>query len=142
MNRTTSTLAIFVFLSAVAVAQTPTGEILGTIHDSAGLVVPGAQIIVTNNSTGQTVSARSNATGDYLALSLTPGTYTVTVEKEGFKKFVRQGVTVSSFENVRVDGSLDVGAVNQSVIVAGEAPLVDTRAATVGTLVGDQRIVD
>ncbi|MGH8246190.1 MAG: TonB-dependent receptor domain-containing protein, partial [Gammaproteobacteria bacterium] len=61
---------------------------------------------------------------------------------EGFKKFVRPGVSVTSFQNVRVDVTLEVGAITQSVVVAGEAPLVDTRNATVGNLVDDKRIVD
>ena len=130
MIRTGLPLAMFLAMGASAFAQTPTGQILGTIHDSSGLVVPGAQIVVTNEATGQRVAARSSVSGDYLALSLVPGAYTVTVEKDGFKKFVHQGVTVSSFENVRVDVPLEVGAVNQSVF------------ATVGTLIGDKRLVD
>src|SRR5436309_1734992 len=90
------------FISFVTLfAQTPTGEILGAVRDSAGLVVPGAKIVVTHDATGRRIEMRSNDTGDYLALSLVPGAYTLTVEKEGFKKFVRQGISVSSFENVR-----------------------------------------
>src|ERR1043166_3627273 len=106
MNRPSLSFALFFVLSAAVSAQTPTGEILGAVRDSAGLVVPGAKIVVTHDATGRRVEARSNDTGDYLALSLVPGAYTLTVEKEGFKKFVRQGVAVSSFENVRVDATL------------------------------------
>src|SRR5438093_8870714 len=90
MIRTGLPLAMFLAMGASAFAQTPTGQILGTIHDSSGLVVPGAQIVVTNEATGQRVAARSSVSGDYLALSLVPGAYTVTVEKDGFKKFVHQ----------------------------------------------------
>jgi hypothetical protein len=129
-------------LAVTAAAQTPTGQILGTVRDASGLVVAGAQIVVVNEGTGQRIEARTNDTGDYFVRALPPARYAVSVEKEGFKKFVQQGVSVTSFSNVRIDASLEVGAVAQSVIVAGEAPLVDTRTATVGTLVDDKRIVD
>lgn len=133
---------LLLFACVLSFAQTPTGEILGTVRDVSGLVIPDAQIVITNDLAGQRVEVRSNATGDYLAPALVPGPYTIAVEKEGFKKAVRQGVAVSSFQNVRLDVTLEVGAVTQSVIVAGEAPLVDTRSSTVGTLVDDKRIVD
>ena len=60
--------------------------------------------------------------------------------KEGFKRYIRAGVPVSSFENVRVDPLMEIGAVTQTVNVSGEAPLVDTRSATSGTLIDDKRI--
>src|SRR5262245_58269361 len=100
MDRPGLSFALFFFLCAAVFAQTPTGEILGAVRDSAGLVVPGAKIVVTHDATGRRVETRSNGAGDYLALSLAPGAYTLTVEKEGFKQFVRQGIAVSSFENV------------------------------------------
>ncbi len=123
-------------------AQTPTGQILGTVRDASGLPAPGAVVVVSNQGTGQRMEVRSNEAGDYLVPALVPGHYAITVEKEGFKKFVRQGVSVTSFQNVRVDAVLEVGAVTQTVVVTGEAPLVDTRSSTVGTLVDDKRIVD
>lgn len=135
--------ALFLLVSgACLLAQTPTGQILGTVRDAGGLIVPDAAIVVTNEATGQRSQAITNETGDYLVPSLPSGQYSITAEKEGFKKFVRQGVTVTAFQNVRVDAALEVGAVSQSVVVAGEAPLVDTRTSTVGNLVDDKRIVD
>jgi len=127
---------------SIASAQTPTGQILGTVRDATGLVTQGTVVVILNDQTGQRFETRSNETGDYLIGALVSGQYTITVEREGFKKFVRQGVSVTSFQNVRVDAALEVGAVTQSVIVVGEAPLVDTRNSTVGNLVDDKRIVD
>jgi outer membrane receptor protein involved in Fe transport len=135
-------ISVLATLTAFALAQTPTGQILGTVKDASGLATPDAIIVVTNEGTGQRAEARSNEVGDYIVRALVPGQYGMTVEKEGFKKFVRAGVGVTSFANVRVDVALEVGAVTQTVVVAGEAPLVDTRTATVGTLIDDKRIVD
>lgn len=134
-------LALSLF-AALCPAQSPTGQILGTVSDPSGLAVTGASVVIHSDATGQGAALRTNATGDYIAAALNPGTYTLTIEREGFKKFVRSGVSVTSFQNVRVDAVLEVGAVSQSVVVEGEAPLVDTRNSTVGTLVDDKRIVD
>jgi hypothetical protein len=129
-------------LAASVAAQTPTGTILGTVKDPSGLGIPGATVTAFTEGTGQRLTASSNETGDYFVRAVLPGTYSISVEKDGFKKFVQSGVSVTSFSNVRVDAQLEVGAVTQSVLVEGEATLVDTRTSTVGTLVDDRRIVD
>jgi hypothetical protein len=136
------TVVLLLAAAAAILAQTPTGQILGVVKDPSGLAVPDAHVLVTNEANGQRIEARSNASGDYLVPSVLSGVYSVSAEKEGFKKAVRQGISVTSFQNVRVDVTLEVGAVTQSVVVTGDAPLVDTRTATVGTLVDDKRIVD
>lgn len=134
---------LLLFSAALALsAQTPTGQILGNIKYPTGLSVPDAQVVVLNEATGQRIEARSNAAGDYIVPAVNSGEYSVSAEKEGFKKSVRKVISVSSFQNVRVDVTLEVGSVTQSVVVSGDAPLVDTRTATVGTLVDDKRIVD
>jgi hypothetical protein len=133
---------LLVALASAVFSQTPTGAILGTVRDASGLAVPGAAVEISNEETGQRLEARANQTGDYLAPALVPGRYSIAVSKEGFKKFVHQGVTVTALQNVRVDATLELGAVTQSVVVTGEASLVDTRNATVSNLVDDKRIVD
>ncbi len=128
-------------LAASAPAQAPTGQIFGSVRDPGGLAVPAIRVAVLNELTGQRSEAVTNQEGDYIAAALPPGRYTITAEKEGFKTFVRQGVTVTAFQNVRVDASLEVGAVTQNVVVSGDAPLVDTRTSTLGALVDERRIV-
>jgi hypothetical protein len=130
-------------LSALSLcAQTPTGQIFGTAHDPSALAAPSVRVHALNELTGQQYEATTSETGDYAVRALPSGRFTITAEKDGFKKFVRQGVSVTALQNVRVDIALEVGAVNQSVVVQGEAPLVDTRTATVGTLIDDKRILD
>src|SRR5207248_11107919 len=91
---------------------------------------------------GRMLTASTNSTGDFLVRSLAPGQYTVSAATAGFKTAVHRGVTVVALENARVDLVLEVGVTTQSVDVSAEAPLVDTRSGTVGTLIDDKRIVD
>src|SRR5215472_13884332 len=122
------------------VAQTPVGQILGTVQDPGGLALPGAAIVVTNLQTGQKLEVKSNETGDYLVRELPPGTYSVVGSLSGFKQIIRTPITLAAFQNVRIDLPLEVGATNEQVVVTSEAPQVDTRSNTLGTLV-DQRLL-
>ncbi|MCE5310995.1 MAG: TonB-dependent receptor [Acidobacteriales bacterium] len=123
-------------------AQVPVGQIFGVVRDPSGLVIPNATVTVEEVTTGQKFRVATNATGDFLVRSLPPGAYSVSGEAQGFKKAVRQGIAVSALQNVRVDLNMEVGTAAQSVVVTGDAPLVDTRSGTVGTLVDDKRIID
>lgn len=125
-----------------AAAQSPTGQILGVVLDSSGLPMPGVPIVVAGELTGLLYQAKTNEMGNYLVRGLPSGRFTISAEKEGFKKAVHQGVSVTALQDVRVDFALEVGAVAQSVVVTGEVAEVDTRTSTVGTLVDGQRIVD
>ncbi|HWB86281.1 MAG TPA: TonB-dependent receptor [Bryobacteraceae bacterium] len=132
-----------VLCAATLFAQIPTtGQILGVARDSTGLAMPGVQVHILNTQTGQQFSAATSDAGDYEVRGLPSGLYTVTGEKEGFKKVVRQQVTVTEMQNVRVDLRFEVGTVSQTVEVSGEPPLVDTHSATLGTLVDGKRITD
>jgi hypothetical protein len=128
--------------AAVLPAQIPVGQLFGVVRDSAGLMVPNATITVEEQGTGQRFTASTNATGDFLVRSLAPGQYTVTAELQGFKKAVHRDVAVAALQNVRVDFAMELGQTSVSVDVTAETPLVDTRSATLGTMVDDKRIVD
>src|ERR1051325_336716 len=66
-----------------ALAQSPTGQISGTIQDSSGATIPEANVTLTNQDTGSTRTIASNSSGDFVFTALRPGTYTVRVEKSG-----------------------------------------------------------
>src|SRR5512134_1431424 len=84
--------AIIALVSSPVIAQEFRGAISGKITESSGAAVPGAKISVTNLATNAVVNATSNEAGDYAALYLTPGTYTVAVEAKDFKKTIRENV--------------------------------------------------
>jgi len=122
-------LAICVCLlvcSTSGFGQTDRGTITGTVADSTNAVIPGASITATNTQTTAKYETVSTETGNYTLTQLPVGTYEVTVELPGFKKYVRQGVTVLSATIVRIDVALEVGTASEEVTVNADAPLLRT----------------
>jgi len=111
--------------------QAVNGTLLGTLTDSSGAVVPGAQVTITETGTGIPHSTQSNASGNYVFPNLPPGTYTVVAEARGFKKQSRPDVRVDVNSAVRVDMEMQPGAVSETVEVTGSVPLLKTDRADV-----------
>ena len=108
-------LTTFLFLTAATLfAQSNQGTITGTVSDPAGAVVPTAQIEIKNADTGVVYRGGTSATGNYV-LSVPAGTYEVTVNAAGFKKFVQQNVTVVTATDTRKDVKLELGAASEVV---------------------------
>ena len=116
--------------------------IYGVVKDTTGALVPGASISITHTETGAVRQATSNERGDYIAAQLPIGGYTVTAERQGFKKFVQTGITVQVDENRMVPVVLQVGDVAESVTVEAQAVQVDTRTGTLKEVVDSKRIVE
>lgn len=121
-------------------AQFDTGTILGTVTDSSGAVVPSAKVRVENQGTAAAVTLDTDSLGNYLAASLPIGTYRVSASAAGFKREVREDVALRVSERLRIDLALKPGAVDESVVVSGEAPLVETASTTLGGVVNTQQI--
>ena len=118
------------------------GEITGKIADSSGAAAPDAIVSATNLSTNAVRRTVSTLTGDYGFPSLAPGTYTVRVEKAGFKVDETRNVEVSVQQSVRLDFTLTVGQVSESISVEASAAQLQTENATVGTVIENKRIVE
>jgi len=114
-------LLLAVVLSTPAFAQSFLGTIRGTISDPQGQVVPGAAVLITDESTGVPRSVETDAQGRYEAPNIRPGTYRVEVITQNFKKFERTGVLVRASGTALVDVRLDLGNLNETVTVAGDA---------------------
>src|SRR3990172_4233000 len=123
-------------------AQLPTATILGVVKDSTGAVVPGATLTERNVETGRTRSAVTEADGSYRFSALPVGHYEITVESSGFKAEVRRGLTLTVTQEAVVNFTLEVGAVQETVEVTAEAPLVNTTSGSLGGLVDEQRMAD
>ncbi len=119
-----------------------TGSISGYVKDQTGAAVPGADVKATLVSQNLTTTTTSNAEGFYQFTAVQPGLYTVTVEKTGFERLTHTNVTVTVSQPVRLDLSLALGQVTQSVEVSAAPPLVNTTSATTSGLIEDRRIVD
>ncbi|MBI4483405.1 MAG: TonB-dependent receptor [Acidobacteria bacterium] len=129
-------------LSSNLFAQLTTGTISGTVTDTTGGVIPGAQITVKNTDTGVARSLVTDAGGRYEAPSLPLGNYEVTAELSGFQTTIRRGIGLTVGRHAVVDLVLQVGEITQAVTVTGEAALVETTTATVSNLVDEKRVGD
>jgi hypothetical protein len=118
------------------------GEIGGLVTDSSGSILVNAKLTVINPQTGLTRSTASNTVGNYNFPSLPPGLYDVRAEMPGFQNEVRSAVELQVQQTARIDFSLAVGSINQTVEVQGGAPLVNSENATVGTVIEQKRIED
>ena len=131
------------FLGAACLfSQNPYGRIEGRVQDKSGAAVPGAAIRVVNAETKLTTETVSNDTGFYVAGNLPPGVYQVTAEAKGFKRSERTGLEVRLGDMLRIDITLEVGDVVESVSVVAETPLLETAGASLGQVVDQRRIVD
>jgi Carboxypeptidase regulatory-like domain len=123
-------------------AQTDRGTITGTVTDATGAVVAGAKVTATNTATGVEVGTTTSQAGVYTIPQITVGVYRISVEQAGFKRFVQDGITVPLGQTVRVDVSLQIGEVSQTVEVVAEAPLLKPDTSELGTTIGNQQILD
>ena len=128
--------------AALLLSQDPYGRITGRIVDSAGAVVPGASIRVTNTESNVAVAAASDSQGNYEARNLIPGNYKIVVEMQGFKRYQRGPIEVRVGDVLTVDIAMELGAVSDSVTVTGEAPLLESASASVGQVVDRRRLLD
>src|SRR5438309_5102366 len=127
--------------SLPSLAQTM-GEVTGRVTDPSGAAVPSADVVVTNSSTNVSRKAVSNDTGDYTFPSLPPGVYKVRIEHQGFKATETSDVQVQVQQTVRMDFTMQVGQLTQSVLVEASAAQLQAENATVGTVIDNKRIVE
>jgi Carboxypeptidase regulatory-like domain/TonB dependent receptor-like, beta-barrel len=125
-------VSICVLMCALsALAQTDRGTITGTVADATNAVIPGANVTAINSQTTAKYETVSTETGNYTLTQMPVGVYNLTIELPGFKKYVRQGVTVLSSTIVRVDVALEVGGSTEEVTVSADAPLLRTETGDV-----------
>lgn len=144
LNMTTffRTLLLVVAASFTLYAQDARGTLVGRVIDPTGASIPEAEVRAINNSTKVVAAARANASGNYALPYLIPGTYTVQIEMQGFKKFVRENVQIRVNDMVALDITLAIGDVAESVNVTAETPLLSTAEASLGQVVDERRIND
>ena len=127
--------------AGLASAQT-FGQITGRVLDASGGVLPGASITVTNPQTGVAATEEANTAGVYVFPNLLPGTYNVKVELQGFQSAVRNSVELQTQQTVRLDFSLAIGTIEETVEIVGSSPMINTEDAAIGTVIDNRRIVD
>jgi len=133
-------LCLLVFCGEKVDAQQATALLTGTIKDSTGAVVPGAKVTLKNSDTNIARNVTSDKDGDFLFTLIPIGKYEVDVEKSGFSKYVRNGITLEINQNARLDVVLEIGAATQVIEVTGNVTQVDTVSDTIGTTVAGETI--
>jgi len=143
LRRISSFLGLGLLLASTASAQLATQTALvGTVIDSAGLVLPGASVVAVNVGTKDTYETTTNAEGYYNIQFVRTGKYDVTVTVAGFQTFKATGVDVANNQVVRTNAILQVGGINESVNVEAKAQVLNTDSATVSETIGERAIVD
>jgi hypothetical protein len=144
IRRASLTLVVAVLLmfltSLPAHAQVDSGAILGTVTDTSGAEVRGAQVTVTNEGTSAALSGTTGNDGAYKFTPLPIGQYTVTVTFQGFSTVTQKHVTVQVGGEVVVNISLKPGAVNETIEVASTTPVLETQDASVGQVVDSRNV--
>ncbi len=107
------------------------GAIAGTVTDASGAVLPGATVTLTSaqGTVGGNQEALTDERGGYQFLRLVPGTYSVRAVLQGFRPFTQAGIIVNSDQTSRADARLEIGSMEEGIVVSGEAPLLDTSSA-------------
>jgi len=133
-------LVLALALPLAARAQ-ETASITGTVHDSSGAIVAGAEVKVTNDAIGVTRTTVTNTDGDYLAGALPAGHYDLTVTAKGFKSFSAKGIVVDVAQKARVDVTLSIGSVSENIVVEGTSVAqVETQSSDLSGVVTGKEI--
>ena len=136
-------LGFFVLLASMSIianAQFRAG-IQGTVTDNAGAIVAGATVTLTNKDTNQTQQTTTSDDGFYRFSGLAPGSYTVTVERESFKKQVVENVAVSAEAIEGVDIALQTGGITETVTVTAESAPLETEDANIRKTITTQEVL-
>lgn len=144
MNRTRAVLAVLLLLTCGAslILGQSTARVTGTVQDKTGAVVAGAKVILTNEATNISVTTVTTSTGTYVFDGIVPGTYTVSVQAEGFATFTSKGNVLTIAQPMVVNAVVQVGEASEKVTVTAGAELVQTEnSGDLGALV-DQRALE
>jgi len=121
-------------------AQVTTATLVGQLRDTSGAVIPGATVAATHEGTGVARAAVTDSNGEFVLSALPAGIYTVKIELTGFKTLENKGMPLGAGQTVRQAFSLEVGALEETVTVAGQSPLTETSASLQADRLGTQEV--
>src|ERR1039457_7331662 len=129
-------------LGGIAYAQEVRATIGGRVMDAQGALVPNSAVVVINDDNNVRQETKTNSQGVWAAGFLLPGHYHFTIGAAGFKTQDRKGITLSAGDVKQVDTTLEIGSSSQTIDVTADAPLIDTTAATSGTVISHEEIAE
>lgn len=137
-----TTLQAVLFCVVTVSAQSPQANVTGLITDAQGAAVAGAVVSARSLATSQVATSTTNDSGIYGLRALPIGRYSFTVEKPGFKKAQREGITLTTGQSLELAFTLDIGAVTESISVSAAASAIETRTSDVSQLIEAKTIED
>jgi hypothetical protein len=129
-------------MSLPLMAQSSYGSVVGTVVDNSQASVAGADVVLVNTGTSERRTMQTDASGNYQFVNLVPGTYRVDIERQGFKHLTRDSIQVEVQSISRIDATLQVGDVGQTVEVTEQTPLLQTENASVGQVVQGREVTE
>lgn len=123
-------------------SQVVSGTIVGTVRDPSGATIPGTAVTLRNLDTNQTRESSTNEVGAFTFATLTPGRYRVSTAHTGFKSAVTSDIELQIDQTARVDLTLEVGQVNEEVVVSATAAALQTDTATMGQVIAEKPVSD
>ncbi|PYS25852.1 MAG: hypothetical protein DMG11_22005 [Acidobacteria bacterium] len=139
---TTAVLAIVFACAAIWAQAVSTAQIVGTVKDQTGAVLPGAEVAATQTDTGAKRTALTDEAGYYSLPNLPVGPYRVEVTLPGFRAYVQTGIILQVNSNPVINAILAVGQVSEQIEVQADAALVETRSTGVGQVMDNQRVLE
>ncbi len=143
LSRPSRLLSTWIFILAATVfsfGQATTADILGTVEDAGGRVVPGATVTATNAGTNQSRTATTNDSGNFAITNLQPGRYTVTVEAATFSKAVVKDIELNVGANRTVQIELKAGQISEVVEITADDALIEVSKSDIGTSISPKEI--
>jgi hypothetical protein len=140
MVRVLVAITALTLAAASADAQQFTGGVRGAVRDANG-VIPGATVTITNEATNISREVVTNEVGQYNFPAVAPGTYTLRSQISGYKRYESKGLVVGTQQFLTLDVTLELGALEESITVTGQSPLIDTSTASTGAVL-DQKTLE
>src|SRR5690242_21072376 len=144
MGRLSCVLCVFLGMavSPGLFGQSVDATLKGRVSDSSGAPVPGVKVEIKNIETNVAISTVTDSAGQYTGPFLKPGAYRVTVEAPGFKKFVRDNITLNVGQAAGIDIALEVGQQTETITVSAESAVLETQTADRGLVIDQKRVVE
>src|SRR5262245_43625885 len=129
----------FLLESHAGFSQTSTATLTGIASDSTGALLANVIVSVRNVARNTTQSTRTNESGSYVLTALHPDTYSITAELPGFKRFLREDVTIQVNQVARIDIRLELGSIEETVEVKEAGSLLETQTSSRGAVIDRQK---
>jgi hypothetical protein len=135
MRKTFLLVVLLISAAVIGLAQVDTGSLVGTVKDASGAVLPGVTVTATNVDTGVATIAKTELNGDYVITPLHIGRYSVSVVATGFRREIRKDIVLDVQQTIKLDFTLQVGSISETMEVSGAPPLLETESASLGDVV-------